>query len=38
MPVNPALRPAGAWEFPKGDALLVEIRACPYVDVTAAGQ
>jgi hypothetical protein len=38
MPVNPALRPAGAWELPNGDALLVEIQARPYLDVTAAGQ
>lgn len=34
MPVNPALRPAGAWESPDGDALLVEVQARPYVDVT----
>jgi hypothetical protein len=34
MPVNPVLRPAGSWEKPGRDALLVEVQSRPYVDVT----
>jgi len=34
LPVNPVLRPAGAWDQPAGDPLLTEIHARPYVDVT----
>lgn len=34
IPVNPVLRPAGSWEDPQGDALVAEIRARPFVDVT----
>jgi hypothetical protein len=34
MPVNPVLRPAGSWESPDGDALLVEVQSRPFVDVT----
>ncbi len=34
MPVNPVLRPAGSWEEPGKDALLVEMQSRPYVDVT----
>lgn len=34
MPVNPVLRPSGAWTRPDGDPLLAEIQARPYVDVT----
>lgn len=38
MPVNPVLRPAGSWDQPEGDALLVEVRSRPYVDVTETGR
>ena len=34
MPVNPVLRPAGSWDAPGTDALLVQIKSRPYVDVT----
>ena len=34
MPVNPVLRPAGSWEAPGQDGLLVQIKSRPYVDVT----
>ena len=34
MPVNPVLRPAGSWDDPDGDALVLEVQARPYVDVT----
>lgn len=34
LPVNPVLRPTGAWDQPAGDPLLTEIHARPYVDVT----
>ena len=34
MPVNPVLRPAGSWDAPGNDALLVQIESRPYVDVT----
>jgi hypothetical protein len=34
IPVNPVLRPAGSWDDPEGDALMTEIQARPYVDVT----
>ena len=34
IPVNPVLRPAGSWDDPDGDALMTEIQARPYVDVT----
>jgi predicted nucleotidyltransferase len=33
-PVNPVLRRARAWTEPAGDALLIEVQARPYVDVT----
>jgi len=36
MPVNPVLRPADSWTETAGDALLSEIRARPYVDVTVS--
>ena len=38
MPVNPVLRPSGAWDEPEGDALLVEVQSRPYVDVTEMGR
>jgi predicted nucleotidyltransferase len=38
MPVNPVLRPAGSWDEPEGDALLVEVRSRAYVDVTETGR
>jgi hypothetical protein len=34
MPVNPVLRPARSWNESDGDALVREIQARPYVDVT----
>ena len=34
MPVNPVLRPAGSWDAPGKDALLVQVKSRPYVDVT----
>jgi len=34
MPVNPVLRAAGSWADPAGDALLTEIQARPYLDVS----
>ena len=36
MPVNPVVRPTGSWSDVEGDALLVEIKARPFVDVTKA--
>jgi predicted nucleotidyltransferase len=33
-PVNPVLRQSHLWAAPAGDALLLEIQARPYVDVT----
>jgi len=34
MPVNPVLRPAGSWDEPGTDALLLQIKSRPYVNVT----
>lgn len=34
MPVNPVLRNTAAWDDPKGDPLLAEIHARPYVEAT----
>ena len=34
MPVNPVLRAAGSWDAPGKDALLVQIKSRPYVNVT----
>jgi len=34
IPVNPVLRPGGSWDDPDEDALMTEIQARPYVDVT----
>lgn len=34
MPVNPVLRAAGSWADPADDALLTEIQARPYLDVS----
>jgi predicted nucleotidyltransferase len=36
LPVNPVLRPVSSWSEPGGDALLSEIRARPFVEVTGA--
>jgi hypothetical protein len=34
MPVNPVLRPADSWADPAGDALMTEIQARPYLDLS----
>jgi predicted nucleotidyltransferase len=34
MPVNPVMRPAGSWDEPGKDALLVQIKSRPYVNAT----
>jgi predicted nucleotidyltransferase len=34
MPVNPVMRPVVSWDTPGQDALLVQIKSRPYVDVT----
>jgi len=36
IPVNPVLRPSGSWDDPEGDALVTEIQARPYVEVTGS--
>lgn len=34
LAVNPVLRPAGSWDQPDGDALVLEVKARPFVDVS----
>jgi predicted nucleotidyltransferase len=38
MPVNPVMRPAGSWDEPGKDALLVEVKSRPHVNVTGRSE